>query len=107
MEVTKKLITKVIDNSFDFTGGISISAMREELDRLEALGANSIDIEAYEEYGSICVSCKATMTRWETDEELKARNADAIAWAKKAALMHRNELAKIEAHLAQLGEDLG
>lgn len=62
-----------VEKDLDWTYGIEIKALREDLDRLEKAGATHIEIEPYEEYGSAYVEIKAYANREETDEECKLR----------------------------------
>lgn len=57
-----------IESDLDWGGGISIEDLRLELDRLEHLGADTIEIEAYSNYGYPGVDIEATKTR--SDEEI-------------------------------------
>lgn len=53
--------------------GVDIKTLRDDLDKLEALGANWIYIEGEDNYGSCSVSISASVYREETDEECKYR----------------------------------
>lgn len=59
--------------NFDWTYGVEIKKLREDLDELEKLGVTTIDIEAQENYGSASVTIEAYVNRLETDEECQAR----------------------------------
>lgn len=59
--------------NFDWTYGVEIKKLREDLDQLEKLGVTTIEIEAEESYGSSSVTIEAFVNRLETDEELKSR----------------------------------
>ena len=63
----------MVDYYLSWTYGVSISQIREDLDALEKLGVTSIDIEAYSDYGSPCVSIEAIANRLETDDEYLER----------------------------------
>lgn len=70
----KKLEKRIeIDFHFDWTYGVEIKKIKEDLDKLESLGATDIDIEVEENYGSHTVSISAFCIRLETDEEAKTR----------------------------------
>ena len=62
-----------IEKDLDWTYGIEIKRLREELDRLEKKGATHIDIEPYSNYDSAFVDISAYANRIETDEEFKER----------------------------------
>jgi len=66
-----KKITRLfeVEKVTDWTYGIDISELREDLDRLEKLGATYIDIEPEESYGCAYVDIIAYAKREETDEE--------------------------------------
>lgn len=57
----------------DWTYGVSISKLKEDLAELEKLGATEIEIEPYEEYGGAYVNINALAIRLETDEEFNIR----------------------------------
>jgi hypothetical protein len=69
----KEIKTFKIDYSLDWTYGIEIKKIREDLDAIEKLGATHVDIELYESYGSAYVTINATSERIETDEECLER----------------------------------
>lgn len=62
-----------IENQLDWCYGISILKLRDELDRLEKLGATHIEIEPYDDYASPYVIINAYVNRLETDEEYSDR----------------------------------
>jgi hypothetical protein len=62
-----------IDYSLDWTYGVDISKIREDLDIIEKLGATRVDIESDESYGSSYVVINAIASRIETDQECKDR----------------------------------
>lgn len=59
--------------SFDWTYGIELSRLKEDLEALEKLGATHVEIEPYTEYDCSYVSIKAICRREETDEEMQRR----------------------------------
>ena len=59
--------------NFNWTYGVSIEKMREDLDALEKLGAKEILIEAGQDYDYPFVTLEAYVERLETDEELEER----------------------------------
>jgi hypothetical protein len=69
----KQLRRFKVDFDFNWTYGVDIKKLREDLDRLEKLGVTSIEIEAYENYGCASITIEAFTERMETDEECKAR----------------------------------
>jgi hypothetical protein len=62
-----------VDFDFNWTYGVEIKKLKEDLDMLEKLGVTEIEIEAEEIYGSTSVKIEAFINRIETDEECKAR----------------------------------
>ena len=62
-----------VDFHFDWTYGVEIKKLREDLDALEELGVTTVEIEAEESYGSASVIIEAFINRMETDEECKVR----------------------------------
>jgi hypothetical protein len=62
-----------VDFDFNWTYGVEIKKLREDLDTLEKLGVTEIEIEAEENYGGASVTVEAFINRIETDEECKAR----------------------------------
>lgn len=69
----KKVRNFEIEKDLDWTYGIEIKRLREELDRLEKKGATHIEIKPYSYYDSACVDIHAYANRIETDEEFKER----------------------------------
>ena len=62
-----------VDFDFNWTYGVEIKKLKEDLDTLEKLGVKEIEIEAEDSYGSASVTIEAFMNRIETDEECKSR----------------------------------
>lgn len=62
-----------VDFDFNWTYGVEIKKLKEDLDTLERLGVTEIEIEAEDNWGSPSVSIEAFINRIETDEECKAR----------------------------------
>jgi len=62
-----------VDFNFDWTYGVEISKLREDLDALEKLGVTSIDIEPESSYDCDYVGIEAYCNRIETDEEYTER----------------------------------
>lgn len=62
-----------VDFNFDWTYGVEIKKLKEDLDTLEKLGVTEIEIEAVENYGRASVSIEAFIMRIETDEEYESR----------------------------------
>lgn len=62
-----------IEKDLDWTNGIQIADLRNELCRLEKAGATHIEIEPYNSYDCAYVDIIAYANREETDEECKQR----------------------------------
>lgn len=62
-----------VDFNFDWTYGVEISKLREDLDALEKLGVTHVDIEPELSYDCAYVEIEAHCNRIETDEEYKQR----------------------------------
>ncbi len=58
---------------FDWTHGVPLWRIKDDLDELEKLGVTEIVIEAEELYGNTSVSIEGFTMRLETDEEYDAR----------------------------------
>lgn len=58
---------------FDWTGGVPLWRIKDDLDELEKLGVTEIVIEAEEIYGNPSISIEGFTMRLETDEEFKDR----------------------------------
>ncbi len=94
MEKMDKQVRKFkIDFDFNWTYGVEIKKLREDLDTLEKLGVTEIEIEAEENYGSASVTIEAFINRLETDEECKARVDNKN---KRQEDIKRRELAELE-----------
>lgn len=65
-----------VEYSFDWTYGVEIKKMREDLDALEKLGATHVEIEPGISYDCHYVEIYATADRIETDEEFNKRVAE-------------------------------
>lgn len=84
----KQKIKVKIPFLFEWTYGIDISKIKEDLRTLENLGATIIEIESEDSYGSSSVIIEAFCRRIETDEEYLQR----IEKHKK----HKDEIKRIE-----------
>jgi hypothetical protein len=62
-----------VDFDFNWTYGVEIKKLKDDLDALEKLGVTEIEIEAENNYGSASVTIEAFINRLETDEECNAR----------------------------------
>ncbi len=62
-----------INYNFDWTYGVEISKIREDLNELEKLGATHINIEADMYYESASIEINAVCNRLETIEEAQDR----------------------------------
>ena len=83
-EITKyERVSKRIDWNCDwYYDEVSLQEMRNELDRLEALGVTHIEFDYDVKYGDFDYNFKALQIRPETDEEFESR---------KKALLERRE----------------
>lgn len=79
--------------NFNWTYGIELKKLKEDLDVLEKLGVTEIDIEAEEYYRSASVIIKAFTNRLETDEEFNSRINKENARLK---IIEQQELAQLE-----------
>jgi hypothetical protein len=75
----KRELSVPIELCLDWTYGIAISKLREDLDALEKLGATDVEINATDEWGYPSISIKAFQRRLETDEEFQQRVEDETA----------------------------
>jgi vacuolar-type H+-ATPase subunit I/STV1 len=75
----KREVSIPIEMYLDWTCGITISKLREDLDALEKLGATDVEINATDDWGYPSVSMKAFQRRLETDEEFQQRVEDETA----------------------------
>ena len=62
-----------VDFDFNWTYGVEIKKLKEDLDTLEKLGVTEVEIEAEDNWGSPFVTIEAYINRIETDDECKAR----------------------------------
>lgn len=69
----KQIIREKIEYPFDWTYGVKLEKIKEDIAELEKLGVTDIDIEGEDDYGSYSVKITAFKFRPETKEELKAR----------------------------------
>lgn len=83
-----------IDYTLDWTYGVSISKIREDLDAIEKLGATHVEIEHGVSYDCSYVEIDAYAERIETDEECKQRIDEMNA---RQAEVKRRELQQLEA----------
>jgi len=79
--------------NFDWTYGVEIKKLREDLNELEKLGVTEIEIEAEENYGSVSVTIEAFINRVETDEEFTARTNE---FNRRQEEVKRRELQQLE-----------
>lgn len=85
-----------VEKELNWDYGIKIEKLRAELDRLEALGATDIEIEATEIYGSAYVEITAYANRLETDEECKERLSKEQARKDDIARRELEQLRKLQ-----------
>ncbi len=64
------------DYSLGWGGRVEISKLKEDLNKLEKLGATHVEIQPYEEYGVPDVKIEAYCVRIETDEEFEKRKKE-------------------------------
>ena len=70
----EKQIRKIrINFDFNWTYGVEIKKLKEDLETLEKLGVTEIEIEAEDNWGVPSVTIEAFTKRLETDEEFKER----------------------------------
>jgi len=62
-----------VNFDFDWTYGVEIKKLKEDLETLEKLGVTEIEIEAEDNWGSPSVTIEAFTERLETDEEFSER----------------------------------
>ena len=95
----KNKIQKRVEVSFNFdwTYGVDIKQIREDLDALEKLGVTRIEIEPDSNYGSCCVSIQAFTDRTETDEEYNKRISEETQRKKNIKDSELEELARLKA----------
>ena len=77
----------------DWTYGVEIEQIREDLDAIEKLGATHIDLDYGESWGCPYLNIKAYYTRLETDEEYEMRMRETKA---KEDLEKQRELNLLE-----------
>ena len=82
-----------VDFDFNWTYGVEIKKLKEDLDTLEKLGVTEIEIEAKENWGSASVTIEAYTNRLETDDECKARTDNEN---KRQEDIKRRELAELQ-----------
>ena len=85
-----------IEKDLDWTYGIEIKRLREELDRLEKKGATHINIEPYSEFDVPYADISAYANRIETDEEFKGRIEKEQARQKARAERGIEQLKKLQ-----------
>lgn len=82
-----------VDFDFNWTYGVKIKKLKEDLDTLEKLGVTEIEIKGEEIYGCIDITIEAFIHRIETDEECNARiNRENL----RQEYIKRTELAELE-----------
>jgi len=68
-----KIIKFKVDFNFNWTYGVELSKIKEDISELEKLGVTEIEIESVDDYGSSSVSIEAFINRLETDEDCELR----------------------------------
>ena len=72
-EDKKQIRNFTVPFNFNWSYGVSIDQIREDLDKLEKLGVTEIDIETYDDYGDASIIISAISKREETDLEQQER----------------------------------
>ena len=62
-----------VDFNFEWTYGVELKHLKEDLDTLEKLGVTYIEIETEEIFGDVSITIQAFTNRIETDEEYNER----------------------------------
>jgi hypothetical protein len=88
-------ITKVekIDNCLEWTWGVPLSQIKDDIEKLEKQGITHINIEISDNYGSQYISIETEIQRLETDEEFEERVNIEKA---KLKIIEARELAEFE-----------
>lgn len=89
-----------IPYSFDWTYGVSINKIREDLDAVEKLGATHIDIEHGIDYDCSYIEIESISERIETNDELQERINE---FNKRQEMVKQRELAQLESIKAKYG----
>lgn len=63
-----------VDFDFNWTYGVEIKKLKDDLDTLEKMGVTEIEIEAEDNWGCASITIEAYINRLETDEEFKTRS---------------------------------
>lgn len=62
-----------VDFNFDWTYGVEIKKLKEDIEALEKLGATHVELESSVSYDTAYITIGAYVNRIETDKEYKAR----------------------------------
>lgn len=62
-----------VDFNFNWTYGVELSKIKEDINELEKLGVTDIEIESVDDYDGSSVNIQAFIDRLETDEECGLR----------------------------------
>lgn len=93
----KQIIRVPVDYSLNWTYGVDIKTIREDLDAVEKLGATGIEIETESGYeGSCSTYIVAIIERLETDEEFNARVEKYRIYEKETKLIELAHLQKLK-----------
>ncbi len=71
--MTKEVRRFKVDFNFNWTYGVELSKLKEDINELEKLGVTDIEIESVDDYGSSSVNIEAFINRLETDDEYNNR----------------------------------
>ena len=74
----KKTILEIIDYPFDWEFGTKIEDVKDDIEKMEDLGATHIEIEMFEKWGDTYIKFIAYKRRFETDEEEQKRELNEL-----------------------------
>ena len=88
-------ITKVekVDNCLEWTYGVPLSQIKDDIEKLEKQGITHINIEIVDYYENQHISIETEIQRLETDEEFEERSNKENA---KLKIIEARELAEFE-----------
>jgi 6-phosphofructokinase len=72
-KMEKWIKTTQVDFDLDWTDGVKIEKLKEDIATLEELGVTDVDISLEDNYGDCCIVIRAYIEQIETDEEFNAR----------------------------------
>lgn len=92
----KRNIEIKIQEYLSWTYGVKISQIREDLDRVEKLGATHINIEYGEAYDTSYCDITAVQVRIETDEECQERIKKDLLYKQRAITRDLEDLKRLK-----------